>query len=241
MTSFNNYNQQEDGVDYEGVIFDGTVVDNADPEKNERIRVTIPGLFEGDTESLPWCIPEKNSPFGMGPGYGVFGVPKIGSTVTVELQNGDANYPMYRGGLLKEGSVPTEFDGNPDIWGFKDPAGNKLVINLAEGTAEFRHKSGTGFIIEDNGNVNTTIVGDWNLSVSGQINSSASQWNHSGEVRITGNLGLAGNLYTFNGTYTASFSGNINTTGDVIAGSISLRTHVHGGVEAGSSSSGAPV
>lgn len=42
-------------------------------------------------------------------------------------------------------------------------------------------------------------------------------------------------------TQTATFNGNIITTGDVIADSISLVTHVHGGVQTGSGDTGAPV
>lgn len=36
-------------------------------------------------------------------------------------------------------------------------------------------------------------------------------------------------------------TGKINTTGDVIAGSISLQTHVHGGVQSGGSNTSTPV
>jgi hypothetical protein len=42
-------------------------------------------------------------------------------------------------------------------------------------------------------------------------------------------------------TRTATFNGNIVTTGDVIAGTISLKEHVHTGVETGSGDSGGPV
>jgi phage baseplate assembly protein gpV len=36
-------------------------------------------------------------------------------------------------------------------------------------------------------------------------------------------------------------TGKINTTGDVIAGSISLQTHKHGGVQSGGSQTSTPV
>jgi hypothetical protein len=40
---------------------------------------------------------------------------------------------------------------------------------------------------------------------------------------------------------TASFNGKITTTGDVVAGTISLQEHVHGGVQTGSADTGVPV
>lgn len=46
------------------------------------------------------------------------------------------------------------------------------------------------------------------------------------KVKITGNLVV---------------DGSINATGDILAGSISLKTHVHGGVQPGSGDTGAPV
>jgi phage baseplate assembly protein gpV len=42
-------------------------------------------------------------------------------------------------------------------------------------------------------------------------------------------------------TRTATFNGNITTTGDVVAGTISLQEHVHGGVETGGDETGVPV
>ncbi|OWK42204.1 Gp138 family membrane-puncturing spike protein [Fimbriiglobus ruber] len=42
-------------------------------------------------------------------------------------------------------------------------------------------------------------------------------------------------------TRTATFNGTVNTTGDVVAGSISLQGHVHSGVTAGGADTGGPV
>ena len=42
------------------------------------------------------------------------------------------------------------------------------------------------------------------------------------------------------GGATATFTGDINASGDVTAGSISLQTHVHGGIQPGGSDTGAP-
>ena len=57
-------------------------------------------------------------------------------------------------------------------------------------------------------------------------------------LTITGQV-VAGTNPSY--TQTASFNGNIITTGDVIASGTSLHTHVHGGVQTGSGDTGAPV
>jgi phage baseplate assembly protein gpV len=46
-------------------------------------------------------------------------------------------------------------------------------------------------------------------------------------------------LSTFNGDI--QVNGKINTTGDVVAGTVSLKTHKHGGVASGGSQTGTPV
>lgn len=43
------------------------------------------------------------------------------------------------------------------------------------------------------------------------------------------------------GGATATFQGTIQTTGDIVAGTISLQNHVHSGVQGGDSNTGAPV
>lgn len=48
---------------------------------------------------------------------------------------------------------------------------------------------------------------------------------------LTGNLAVNGNVQV---------DGNIHSNGDTVAGSISLKSHRHGGVQSGKSSSGAP-
>lgn len=54
----------------------------------------------------------------------------------------------------------------------------------------------------------------------GTITSAATQWNHTGPIAVT--------------------DGDITTNQDVIADSISLKTHTHGGVQTGSGDTGGP-
>lgn len=76
---------------------------------------------------------------------------------------------------------------------------------------------------------NRTIIG--NLDVDG-------------DITVTGNITCQGTISASNFTGLSggalSTDVNIETTGDVKAGSISLKSHVHGGVEPGSGTTGEP-
>ena len=51
------------------------VVNVDDPLQQQRIKVTVPGLLQGDAAVLPWVSPIQSCLFGTGATYGVFGVP----------------------------------------------------------------------------------------------------------------------------------------------------------------------
>lgn len=162
-------------TDYTGQTFIGTVVANNDPEKLERVKVTIPNLYEGTVANLPWVAPKVAKLFGNRTGVGVFSVPDIGTTVYVEFQNGDPHYPFYLGSpVLSRADLP-EADANyPNRYGFKDKAGNLFYVDTTPGSnvVQFTHASGTSIRIENNGN----------------ITSAAPTWNHTGTVNVTGQI-----------------------------------------------------
>lgn len=60
----------------------------------------------------------------------------------------------------------------------------------------------------------------------------------NGAVTINGNLSLGGSISGLSGD---PIAGNIEATGDVKAGTISLKTHVHSGVTTGSGSTAIPT
>lgn len=58
-----------------------------------------------------------------------------------------------------------------------------------------------------------------------------------GDLEITGDLNVTGNINAAN----IDATGDISADGDVTAGTVSLKSHIHSGVEPGSGNSGAPV
>jgi len=121
-------NAQDDAAD-EGYIL-GTVINNADPLGLGRVQVSIPNLFDSQQGSVPWIGQNKKSPFGVGPGFGVYGSPAIGSQVRVKFQNGDCHYGLLEGDDYNKANANAKFAA-PSTWGFKDPDGNELFVDMA--------------------------------------------------------------------------------------------------------------
>jgi uncharacterized protein involved in type VI secretion and phage assembly len=70
----------------------GAVTDNRDPLSMARVRARVPDVL-GENESgwaLP-CVPYA------GNGVGLFFIPPINSSVWIEFENGDPDYPIWTG------------------------------------------------------------------------------------------------------------------------------------------------
>jgi hypothetical protein len=72
-------------------MYVGTVVSAADPQGLGRVRVTIPGLLEGQSG---WCFP-MGMPGGGGKGVGMKMVPRANAEVCVFFKGGDPDCPYY--------------------------------------------------------------------------------------------------------------------------------------------------
>lgn len=228
--AFKNIHEQA-ANDTENLVYVGTVVDNDDPTHLEKIKVTIPGLFEGAAEVLPWCAPKKIRIVGAGSGYSSIGIPRIGSHVFVELLHGEEHCPVYTGALMLAGQIPSEFVTNyPNRYGLKDPAGNLIYVDLTPGsqTMHLGHKSGTVIDVSDSGNVTVHSVGTTTVNSDGDLvihsNGTANinsvgdaTLQSSGQVNIaaTGQITWAGSSVTMSGV-----------TGNVEMGSIGGVLHL---------------
>lgn len=187
--NMNNMNQLEDNS-YSG-LFIGTVVDNNDLEFRQRIKVSIPGLFGTEVDSLPWIGPLVTSSFGMGPTYKTVSVPAIGSNVVIQFQNEDPHYGVYLGCLdtVSVGAVPELLVNYPNRRGWKDPWGNIFYVDSFTGEARFVHGSGSmSLLIDSSGAVTltsplTTIVGD--LLLQGNYTSNGTMTNNGVNVGST--------------------------------------------------------
>lgn len=75
--------------------YQGTVINNIDPEFRGRLQVMVPDV----TSLLPSTWAEACAPLAgpTGPPMGVYLVPPIGAGVWVEFEHGDANRPIWVG------------------------------------------------------------------------------------------------------------------------------------------------
>lgn len=130
----------------------GTVVDNSDSTGCGRVKANIPELFNSEAGPIPWIGSNLNSPFGAGHNYGWYGTPYEGSKIRVHFQAQDKNFGLKVADHVTPEDVPTKFR-NPNTWGFRDPTGNELYVNLD--TNEYTFTSAQGVQLKITG---TTVL-----------------------------------------------------------------------------------
>ena len=194
----------------------GTVVDNNDPDKLGKIKVTIPGIFEGDPETLPWIRRKQDTTF-CGINCQLFDVPEINSIVEVRWPYDDNN-PVYCGAPDNQKQTSTIFNENyPNMGGIVfgkmyicfDKTNNNInitngavkiectgegIINM-EAQSDVNINTQANAIINTQGNATINSQGDTNLNSSGNLNVNASNTTFNcsnttfnGNVRVTQQL-----------------------------------------------------
>lgn len=227
--AFNSLNKNVFSQESGNLFLYGIVVDNNDPQGLDRIKVRIPELYDPDKGEVPWCLPIKYSPFGQGSGWGVYGVPAIGSTVCIQIQQNNFEYPVYIGTLLRN---PGEGFGSPDVWGFKDPSGNSLHVNTKTQSWDFYQSSGISLHME-NGNYSLKINGKCDINIGNDCNVIAGN-----NCNVKANsVKVDSPISEFTGVVKAP---TINATNSLTVAGIEMKTHVHGGVDRGNSSTDGP-
>lgn len=161
--------------------YPGTVMDNNDPLQIGRIKITLPGIFGNITHPI-WAVPHYNNLAGKGTGE--FFPPYIGETVDVFFENGDPEYPRYKGGFWDQGELPPDFTASyPNIKGWVFKSGIKILIDETSGSEKITvvHKSGSMMTFNPDGSVNFDVQGDVNVKASGNANVTA-----SGDANVNG-------------------------------------------------------
>lgn len=111
----------------------GTVVDDADPEKLARVKVTVPSLLGADVVT-GWALPCV--PVGGMPGQGWLAVPRVGAGVWVEFEEGDLEFPVVVGTFWSApdgtSEVPSAMAPDGSDAGIADPP-TRTVLTTAKG------------------------------------------------------------------------------------------------------------
>lgn len=131
--------------------YKGVVVDNNDPKKLGRVKCNIEGLLEGSSEKLPW-ITQRNFSL-LGGGKGSFGVPKIGSTLTIIFPFDDIYAGEYHGYWTDTNTKITLFDTDyPNSFGLDD-GDFSFIHNRNTQKTTINHPSGAVITIDQDGKV----------------------------------------------------------------------------------------
>ena len=168
----------------------------------------------------------------VGNGWGLFCPPTVGDMVEVQFQEGD----------MGSGFACLRFYNDADR-PLSCPPGEFWVVHASGSFVKF-HNDGS-VEINSAANLVATVGGDANITVAGNITSSAAQWNHTGPAKITGQLVVTQSItgqggMVISGGSGASITGNISqtsggitSTGDIKAGAISLKAHTHADPQGG--------
>ncbi len=228
MSGFGTINDSVNHAeDYSQGYYAATVVANTDSLGIARVQANAPGLYDSHAGEVPYIGAIKDSPFGFGSGqngpYGVYGFPQIGSTIMVELQNGDEHKPLYQT-LLTAASAHPWFNV-ASRWGYVDPVGNSLQVDMTAGTWTWTHQSGDSVVYDGSGNVVRIIKGNETDTISGNVTqtiSGSEEHNISGGLtfQVTGAANIQCGSFTLNSSGTASYTASVHQFhGPIVASS----------------------
>lgn len=126
----------------------GFVVNNADPEKLGRLKVTVPSVL-GTEVVTGWASP--CTPYGGYPNQGFLFIPEVESGVWIEFEEGDLEFPIWVGTFWSKPEGETELPKPNDAEGaeedaVQDPVTRKIIKTLKGHTIQFEDKDGEEMI-----------------------------------------------------------------------------------------------
>lgn len=219
---FNSANDSLSHVEnYGQSYYIGTVTANNDTIGIGRVQAHVDGLYDTNQGEVPYIGPLKDSPFGFGKGpkgpYGVYGFPQVGSVIKIELQGGDENKALYTPLLTGPNAHP--WFNTASRWGFVDPAGNSLQIDMSAGSWVWTHQSGDTISYDGSGNVVKVVKGNSTDNITGN-----EQHNVTGSIvfQVTGNATINCQNFNLEASGSATYSASLHTFNGPVAGSSTI-------------------
>lgn len=191
--------------DLKTMSFKGVVIDTADPLKQFRCRVRVFGKYDtlADDE-IPWASQKLNNVFGSENGNGAGSVPKVGTVVEVNFDNGNIYAPEITNiteanpKMLDEIKDSYEdahvllFDSGEELKVYYTKAKGLLIslkdsyINISSDNSITIEHKGTSSIIELRGSVITmTTDSEINMTAGSRIKCSAPEvWIDGKETKL---------------------------------------------------------
>jgi len=154
-----------DKFNLKGKFILSEVVDNNDPKKLHRIKLTNP-LYQGiPKDKLPWAT-RLTSAFNSNTNNTAFYVPNIGDKV-IAVYLKDIYHPFYFS--LDSSQTSFHLATYPDAYGLVDSYGNKFYIDRKTGDVHFEHPSGMFIHIYPNGDVKLHSPNDIEIQADNKL------------------------------------------------------------------------
>jgi|GEM_PF-573131 len=117
-------------------LYDGVVIDNADPEQRGRVRAMCPAIKlvkEDDVSNDYWMMPSMPG-LGTDPetgnSTGVFHPPDVGTNVWIMFRYGNPEFPVYIGGFMTTKNVSDTFANADALYkGIRTKTGHYLRMS----------------------------------------------------------------------------------------------------------------
>jgi uncharacterized protein involved in type VI secretion and phage assembly len=142
----------------------GRVVDNADPQKQGRLKLLVPSVLAG-TET-DWANPVLA--FGGTPDTGLFLLPEVDAEVWVEFEEGNLSLPLWSGFAWPAGQASGgQAVGDAAKRVLQTPCGHRIELDDSDGAERLvvTHKSGATLTLDENGGVLLADQGGSGLEV----------------------------------------------------------------------------
>src|SRR5262245_31329681 len=146
-----------------------TVNDNADPENRGRLRLIIPAVLGNEVIS-GWALP--CAPYGGAADQGFFFIPEKESSVWVEFEGGDLDYPVWVGTFWGKPGGETETPKINDADGAEqgeaqNPPTRKVIKTVKGHTIQLEDGDGDEMVIVlDAVNSNRIVMGSDGIKIT---------------------------------------------------------------------------
>ena len=162
----------------------GKVVDNKDPEKLGRVKVSFPSLPNEDTS---WWAPIAS--LGAGKDRGWFFLPEIEDEVLVMFSHGDMRRPVVVGALWNgKDNSPEQNGGSNERRVLVSREGSKIEFDDDQGLVTIADGSGIGKIVLSTENKITLEASSGDVCIqapSGELNIVADKLDINGQQNLT--------------------------------------------------------
>lgn len=212
-----------------GGMYRGEVIDVMDPLNAGRVKIRVRGVYDSiPPDGIPWAFYADPLMGGVGITGGFF-IPDVGAEVWCFFENEDHMRPVFFAGAphaLGRSDEKASEEGSvyPYNRVFKTKQGHMIEFDDTDGNARIHvfHRTGTEFIMHDNGDIVENVVGDAYRNVKGKV---VDTIEGTYDIIVTGDMTveLAANYYTnTQGNVAVATQGNSDTT---TVGNVSVETH----------------